>query len=575
MQAFRHTASALALLAVLALPASADGPADRIFVNARFHTVEPARASASAVAVKDGRFVYVGDESGAGEWEGPHTQRIDLGGAMAMPGLIDAHVHAQRAGVKTLFECNFPFSATPEQIAERVATCVEENPDALWIRGGQWNSGFFERYDIESPRAFLDAVSGDKAVLLNDDSYHNGWANSRALALAGIDADTPDPADGTIVRDPDSGEPNGLLMEGAEQAMYEQLPPWSAEQQRAGAREAMRIANRLGITGFKEAAATEAEIAAFHALDSDGAMTAHVATALRTPVDDTAAGFDYGWIERSLGQYEGRYLHTRFVKIFMDGVPTPARTAGMLDPYLPDARGDRSHGMLHFPEARLARDMIELDRRGYTVKIHTAGDRAVRVALNAIESARRANGNSGLRHELAHAGYIAVEDMPRFAELNVVADLSPYLWHPSPIIDAILDTVERERGERYFPIRDLLAAGAPVLAGSDWPAAVETMNPWIGLEAMVTRRDPLDRFPGVFWPEQAIPVEDAIGIFTRDGAAALRLGDETGSIAVGKSADFIVLNHDLLKIAPEAISDTRVLMTVFAGDIVYESADGS
>ncbi|MEQ8514547.1 MAG: amidohydrolase family protein, partial [Chromatocurvus sp.] len=352
-------------------------PADRIFFNARFYTVEPTRPTAGAVAVKDGRFVYVGDASGARDWAGPHTQRVDLGGAMAMPGLVDAHVHAQRAGVKTLFECNFPFSATPEQIAERVRTCVAENPDALWVRGGQWDSGFFERYDIPSPRAFLDAISGDKAVLLNDDSYHNGWANSRALALAGITADTPDPADDTIVRDPETGEPNGLLLEGAEQAMYEQLPSWSAAQQRAGAREAMRIANRLGFTGFKEAAATEAEIAAFHALDSEDAMTAHVATALRTPGGDAAATFDYAWIDRVLEQYSGRRLHTGFVKIFMDGVPTPARTAAMLDPYLPDAEGRRSRGMLHLPESRLSREMIELDRRGYTVKIHTAGDRAV------------------------------------------------------------------------------------------------------------------------------------------------------------------------------------------------------
>ena len=517
--------------------------------------------------------MHVGDRAGAEAYRAPTTSVVDLQGAMVMPGINDAHVHAQRGGVKSLYECNFPFSSTPEQIARRVAECVADNPDAVWIRGGQWDSGFFDTHEIESPRAFLDAVSGDKAVLLNDDSNHNGWVNSRALALAGIDRNTPDPADGTIVRDPETGEPNGLLLEGAEQRVSDQLPEWSDEELRAGAREALRIANSFGITGLKEAYSEPRAMAAFQALERAGDITAHLALGIQTPYGHRSGPLDYAAIDEQRDRYASDRLHTAFVKVFMDGVPTASRTAAMLEPYTPENVDADSHrGMLHLEPTLLTRDLIELDKRGYTVKIHTAGDRAVRVALDAIAAARAANGDSGLRHELAHAGYIDPEDLPRFAELDAVADLSPYLWHPSPIIDSVVSAVGSPRGEQYFPVKSLLEANAPVLAGSDWPAAVETIDPWLGIEALVTRQDPRGQFPGSFWPQEAISLGDALRIMTLDGARAMRLEHMTGTIEVGKSADMIVLDRDLFAIEPQDISDIRIQRTLFAGVTVYTTS---
>ena len=195
----------------------------------------------------------------------------------------------------------------------------------------------------------------------------------------------------------------------------------------------------------------------------------------------------------------------------------------------------------------------------------------MQVALDAIEATRKANGHSGLRHELAHAGYIDETDLPRFAELDAVADLSPYLWHPSPIIDSVVQAVGSPRGERYWSIKDLLDTNAPILAGSDWPAAVETIDPWAGIEAMVTRADPRDQFPGVFWPEQAITLEQALKIYTIDGARALALDHMTGSIEVGKSADMILLSHNLFEINAGAIGNTEVHATYFEGELVYEN----
>jgi len=212
-----------------------------------------------------------------------------------------------------------------------------------------------------------------------------------------------------------------------------------------------------------------------------------------------------------------------------------------------------------------------LDNAGFTVKIHTAGDRSVRVALDAIEAARKANGRSGLRHELAHAGFIHDEDMPRFEALNVVADLCPYIWSPSPIIDSVIAAVGVERGAEYWPIKSLIESGAPILSGSDWPAAVATMNPWPGIESMVTRQDPSAQYPGKLWPEQAISLEQALHIFTRENSLALKKAKLTGTIEVGKSADMITLNHNLFEVPVGDISETQVLKTWFAGRVVYSA----
>ncbi|NHN38180.1 amidohydrolase [Pseudomaricurvus alcaniphilus] len=550
--------------------------ADLLLTNGKFYTVNADQPWAEAVAIKNGNYLYVGAMRNAAEFKGENTKVVDLGGKMAMPGINDAHVHPTRGGIKKLFDCNFPFDSNPDQIAAAVAECVENNPDATWIRGGQWDSGFFDRYKIASPRRFLDAVSGDKAVLLNDDSNHNGWANTKALELAGITAETPDPADGTYVREPGSRVPNGLLLEGAEQLLSDKLPDWSPREYQLGALEAVRIANGFGITGMKDASTDEPTLAAYHALDQKGLLSVHMTTSIRTPYGHRTQPLDYDRIDGLRDKYSSRHVNTAAVKIFMDGVPTASRTAAMLHPYAhaeEHSHGNPVDGMLHLQPNLLTEDLIELDKRGYTVKIHTAGDRSVRVALDAIAAARLANGDSGQRHELAHAGYIDPVDLPRFAELQAVADLSPYLWHPSPIIASIIDAVGSPRGEHYWPIKSLLQAQAPILAGSDWPAAVETIDPWLGIEAMVTRADPEGKHTGTLWEAQSISLEDAVEIYTTRGAAALGRGNITGSIEVGKSADLIVLNHNLFAIEPQAISQTEVQMTLFEGTVVYRKDD--
>ncbi len=547
-------------------------PAELVLRGGVIHTVSAALPQAQAIAIDGKNITYVGTDDVVQAYIGEQTEVVELEGRLVLPGIVDAHVHPIGGAIKNLYQCNFPFSANPDEIQATVAACVAEQPDADWIVGGQWDSGFFDRFDLPSPRSLIDEVSGDVAVYLVDDSGHNGWANTKALELAGVSAETPDPEGGKLGREANNA-PNGILIETAQALVRDHITPYSDEQHLAAAKYYSDYANAFGITAAKAAAIREPHVAGFFVADQGRELNIHIATSIRTPYGRRNEPLDYDAIDRIRDRYASEHIDTTFVKIFLDGVPTPARTAAMLSPYVADeAHGDGfDGGPVHVGLETLTADLIELDKRGYTVKIHTAGDRSVRIALDAIEATRKAIGNKDKRHELAHAGYIDAIDLPRFAELNAVADLCPIIWHPSPIIDAVISAVGRERGERYWPVRDLIDSGAPLLAGSDWPSAVPDANPWPGIEAFVTRRDPRGDAEGALWPEQAITLEEAIEIYTIHGARAMRMEDRIGSIEAGKLADIIVLERNVFEIPIDEVADTRIYRTYFEGKLVYES----
>ncbi len=545
-------------------------PADTVLVNGRIYTAASEPAWAEAVAIRDGNYVYVGSSAGAEAYIGAETERVNLGGAMAMPGINDGHAHPWQGGVRALYHCGFAFDATPDQIAARLRECLAANPEAEWIVGGQWTSDFFRNHDIGSPRLWLDAISTEKVIFLHDDATHNGWVNSRGLEMAGITRDTPDPEGGTIVRDPD-GEPNGLLYEHARRELLALQPPLTLEQNKEAILEAVGQANRFGITGVNEARVTPEALRAYAELDAAGELSLRASVNLQTPREYRDEPLDAADYIGRRDRYPLRLVDASFVKIFLDGVPTASRTAYMLADYATDEQHpEATRGFLLVSPEALVSDLLALDAAGFTVKIHTAGDGSVRVALDALEVVRKTNGDSGLRHELAHAGFIDPSDLPRFAALNVTADLSPYIWYPSPIIDSVRGALG-ERGERYWPVKDLLDSGANVLMGSDWPSAARDISPWHAIEALVTRRNPYTDGAATYWPEQAISLEQAIAIATNGGALALKLEAVTGSVEVGKSADLIVLDRNLFDIPVEQVSETRVTETWFQGERVYRA----
>ncbi len=271
--------------------------ADLVLRGGVVHTVSDEQRRAEAIAVTDGGIIFVGGNDDVEAHIGPETDIVELDGRLVLPGIIDAHLHPLGGAVKELYQCNFPFSATPEEVRQAVAACVEAQPDAEWITGGQWDSAFFDRFELESPRAFLDRVSGDAAIVLSDDSGHNAWVNSKALELVGISAATTDPEGGTIVRAED-GSPNGVMLETAQGLVYAVIPKLSDELFLESARWFSKSANAYGITAIKAAAIEEEEIRAFKAADDSDTLNLHVATSFRTPYGRRVERLDYNVSDR-------------------------------------------------------------------------------------------------------------------------------------------------------------------------------------------------------------------------------------------------------------------------------------
>lgn len=543
--------------------------ADLIIENAKVYTVDRENPWAEEIAVRKGKIIRVGQAGSARDLHGAETKVIDLKGRIALPGLGDVHNHHMRGGQLDLFELSFAASTTFDQILALVRERAAKLAPEEWICGGIWSSELIPRLRTHEARAALDAASCGRPVMLRDDSLHNRWVNSRAMELMGLTAATPDPELGHIQRDPSTGAPVGLLLEKASAlaeraALAGVADPLARET--ASTKRAVEILNGYGVTAYQDANTTLSMLQALAGLDRRGELNAWCVGSL--PVFDTLTGTEFFGEALIARCEEFRTPHVRpdFLKLFMDGVPM-TRTAAMLDAYLPDEhrRVTVCHSFLRLPE--VVHWLVRAETLGKGVKIHCAGDAAVRDILDAVEIVRRMRG-PGPIHHIAHASFIDPADIPRFAELNVVADLCPAIWFPCAITVANALVMDPDRAARYWPNHDLQAAGALLAAGSDWPV-VGLPDPWFGLEGMVTRKNPKGLQPGALWPEQALDLKTALEIYTRNPARAMGLGHITGSIEVGKSADMIVIERNLFEVEPDQISKTRVLATFFEGRIVH------
>ncbi|WP_410662183.1 amidohydrolase [Amycolatopsis sp. lyj-84] len=542
--------------------------ADLILTNAKVYTVDGARPWASSLAIKDGRVLSLEDIE-----RGPNTEVVDLDGAFVMPGLVDVHNHHALAGRSALFELNFGLDAGLDDILAAVrARAAGLGPDE-WVVGGAWASTLVSTLSRSSARLALDEAAGGRPVMLSDDSRHNRWVSSRALELADVTASTPDPAGGEIVRDPSTGEPVGVLLEAAgvpvERALSE-TRTLTAEQHVAASRHGIGTLHSYGVTAFQDAGVSADILGALKSLDDAGELRAWVVSSLL--INDPIFGFDPigAPLLEVAGQYRSEHHRPDFVKIFLDGVP-PTRTAAFLEPYLPDdAHGACHHGATTMPGDELVGWLRTAAAAGLSAKVHCTGDASVRATLDAVEKVR-AEGFTEARFQVAHGQFVHPDDLPRFAALGVAADISPFLWVPGVIPAAIAEVLPGERAGRMQPNRSLLDEGALVAGGSDWPVS-ESPNAWEGIHGLVTRRDPTGAFPGALWPEQAITLAEAVEVFTLAAARAMGLGDVTGSLVPGKSADFVVLDRDPFQTDPSALVKTKVTQTWFAGHRVYHRA---
>ncbi len=546
--------------------------ADLVFVNGAVYTVDAARTRAQAVAAKDGRIVAVGSDEVIREHVGPRTEIVDLEGRMLVPGFQDAHVHPVGGGVD-LLQCDLHDLHSQEDYLLRVKTYADEHPDRGWILGGGWSMDVFP--GGVPTKDLLDAVVPDRIVFLPNRDGHSTWVNSRALELAGVTRETPDPADGRIERDAD-GEPSGTLHEGASDLVGRMAPQPTAGEIYEGLLQGQRYLHSLGITAWQDAIVSsdfwmDNYTAYLHAA-GNGDLTARVVGSLWWDRDRGEDQIDELLDLRERGRI-GRFAAST-VKIMQDGV-CETFTAAVLEPYL-DAEGrvtDKRGISFVEPEA-LKGYVTALDRLGFQVHFHALAERAVREALDAIEAALQANGPSDHRHHLAHIQVVHPDDVPRFRSLRAVANAQP-LWasHESQMDDLTIPFLGEPRWRWQYPFGSLVRAGATLAMGSDW--SVSSPDPLEEIFVAVNRKVPPDYAYGdgnddVFLPEERLDLATSIAAFTMGSAYVNHLDDVTGSIEVGKYADVTVLDRDLFAHPADEIANAQVDATFVEGAPVYE-----
>lgn len=540
-------------------PASSEH-ADTVYHSGRIWTVNEEQPTAQAVAIRAGRIVFVGSDDAVRTYIGPRTRTHNLRGKLMLPAFQDAHIHPIGAGVEAAL-CDLNGLDNLGAYRSVIAAYAADNPDVEWITGGGWSMSVFGPGALAS-KTILDELVSDRPVFLSSQDGHSAWANSRALEIAGITKDTPDPADGIIDRDPETGEPIGSLQEGAMSLVARHVPPTTPTQRQQGLVYARDLLHSYGITSIQAAYAYEYDLETYAKLDEAGQLDLRVVAALWWDREETEEQLP-GLMELRERYTQGNVRATS-VKIMQDGV-MENYTAVMLEPYLLPS-GTRGIPMIE-PEF-LKTAVTLLDEAGFQVHFHAIGDGAIRQSLDAVEAARDANGPLGNRHHISHLQIIDPADIPRFAELDVAANFQPlWAYNDAYVVDLTTPFIGEERARWMYPIRSVADAGGRLAFGSDW--SVSTANPFPQIETAVTRVDVDTHDTEPLNPEQAITVEQAIAAFTIGSAWVNGHEDKTGSIEVGKLADLIVVDRDLLRIDPQEISDTRVLLTLFGGRPVY------
>jgi predicted amidohydrolase YtcJ len=545
---------------------------------------------ASAVAVTGGRVGAVGDvnDSQIRDLTGPATEVIDLAGRALLPGFQDAHVHPAFAGI-TMIGCNLIGAVTRDEALARISDYAAAHPDREWIAGSGWRLEWFPGGTPD--RQTLDRVTSGRPAYLSNRDGHGGWANTRALELAGIDARTPDPPDGRIER-ADDGSAQGTLHEGAATLVGDLVPGLSLDERLAGLLLAQQHLHARGITAWQDAIVGDYlgsadPLPVYLAAAASGQLTARVRGALWWDRVRGIEQLDEILARRERGQ--ARRFHANTVKIMQDGIAENF-TAGMLEPYLDPTGCGHQHGAgLSYVDPQVLREYVTiLDSHGFQVHMHAIGDRAVREALDAVAAARRANGPNDNRHHIAHLQVVHPDDVRRFAELGVTANIQA-LWaaHEPQMDELTIPFIGQERAARQYLFGDLIRSGARLAAGSDW--AVSSANPMRAVHVAVNRtlhggassggppgRQGADRQQAEpFLPGQSIELAEALAAYTIGSAYVNHLDDQTGTIEPGKLADLVVLDADPFAVPASQLGGVGVAATYVAGRQVYLSTFGS
>jgi predicted amidohydrolase YtcJ len=569
---------------------AANNVADRVYRNGVVFTADARGSVAEAVAIREGRIVYVGTNDGVAPFIGPSTKITDLQGRFLMPGLVDGHMHPLEAGLK-LQKCSLDYeSLTVDELQQRVQACLDktksEEPDG-WLEVVSWFQESMRPAGVKTGRATLDVLKTSRPIIVRSSFGHTVLANSRALALAKITKATADPPGGKIWRDTERN-PTGLLEDAAHAVYSDLLPKPSPEQNIAAARAAQQAMNRQGVTSFLDADAAPESMAAFTAVHSAGELTvrAHFAPQIyveeaRDPASAVAkiVAYQKQYDQGAIGRKPG--ITVRNAKLFLDGViAAPALTGSVLEPYRINAgtaenprwvTGHSRGPAVYFSAKSLAEILVRLGRAGIDPHMHADGDGAVRAALDAVEVMRKEIGGADIRPAIAHDEIVSPTDFPRFKALDTMPVLSFQWEKPAGDTMGLKNYFGPERMKLLEPAGLLAAAGAHIAFGSDWP--VDQLDEWFALKVGVTRTNAPNapsEYYGRLGDDPGLSRETVLRAATIDAAHELHEDDVTGSVELDKLADLIVVDRDALRIPAEEIANIQVRETVVGGQTVYE-----
>ena len=536
---------------VLAYTAAAQGcTPDLVILGARVHTVDPAKPAAEAIAICGERIARVGTTADIEKLVGPKTRTVRAEGRLVVPGFNDAHVHLID-GANEIVGVDLRPAKSEEEMARMLAAQAAKLPKGRWIQGGYWDHEAWPSKTLPT-RQQIDAATPDHPVFVQRLDGHMALVNTLALTLAGVTRDAKDPEGGTIVRDA-SGEPTGVFKDNAMSLVSKAIPADTLPEVMDKARAALKYAASLGVTSVQDMTASPTELQAYRALRKSGDLTARIYSIQNygAPMAGGRGGDDW--------------IHTGGRKLFADG-SMGSGTAAFFEPYADDPK--TSGLLLQSPEA-LQKAIFAADAAGFQPVVHAIGDRANAIVLEAFEQLAKARGAKDRRPRIEHAQVVRDADKARFKATGVIASIQP-----SHCIDD-MRWAERRIGKARTPIsydfKSFVDAGARVAFGTDW--YVEPLNPMLGLYAAVTRQFPDGTPEGGWFPEERISMAQAIEYYTLGAAYAEFAESRKGSITEGKLADLVILSHDLFTVAPRQILDTKPVLTITGGRVVYEAGD--